>query len=545
MGRPINELEIRCRVLGGALLTAGVLLAGPAAGYAAAAGTSTSVSYSNPGTYEFTVPAGVTSITATVLGAVGGFGSTQVPGGLPAILTGTLPVAPGEQLLVGVGGVGADDNSFSNASIPGGIGGGGAGAATEFSGGGGGGGASLIAIGAPGAPFGDLLVAGGGGGAGGLGSSGGDAGAASPFEGGGPGTQTAGGAGGPGDAATGGPGSFGFGGDAPITSMFDGGGGGGGYYGGGAGGSGSSTGGGGGGGGSSYVSPQATNVSGPSVQDNFGNGSVSITYATPTADLATQAIAFAGTQPQGVASPAQPLTITNNGSAPLSVSGVELGGTDPADYLVDNQCEQAVAPGASCQVMVRFSPQAVGASSASLTVLTNAPTAPAPVALSGTGGALAQGPQGPQGPAGPAGPQGPAGPAGSIVCRNTLTARLLCSVEFAPGTYTVQGGTEKAAFRLTPARPDCRARRAQTRPRPHRPLVHPGTDRRPVHTYGHGRARTKPAGPPPRIDPGPLALPTRSRSMDRLSRGLGIAEVPNPQALSSLVPPTVPRATIR
>jgi hypothetical protein len=103
------------------------------------------------------------------------------------------------------------------------------------------------------------------------------------LQGGGPGTQTAGGTGGPGDAATGGAGSFGFGGDAPITSVLDGGGGGGGYYGGGAGGSGASTGGGGGGGGSSYVSPQAINVSGPSVEDNFGNGSVTITYATPTA----------------------------------------------------------------------------------------------------------------------------------------------------------------------------------------------------------------------------------------------------------------------
>ncbi len=452
MGGRLDHFRTRCGIVGGGLLAAAALLAGPAAGYAAAAQTSTTTSYVNPGTYDFTVPVGVSSITATVLGAAGGFGSTEVAAGNPAIVTGTLPVTPGEQLLVGVGGVGADDNSFSNAVIPGGIGGGGAGAATAFSGGGGGGGASLVALGAPGTPFGDLLVAGGGGGAGGNGTDGGSAGSAGQFQGGAPGTQSAGGAGGPGDAATGGAGSFGLGGDGVIASSLDGGGGGGGYYGGGAGGSGNNTGGGGGGGGSSYVSPQATNVSGPSVEDNFGNGSVTITYATATASLSTQTIAFAGTEPQGVASPSEPLTITNNGSGPLSVSGVELGGANPADYLIDNGCQQLVAPGSSCQVGVRFSPQGSGASSASLTVLTNAPTAPAPVALSGTGGSLPQGQQGPQGSTGAPGPQGPAGPAGSIVCRNTPTAQLLCSVEFAAGTYTVQGKTKMAAFTVSRGR---------------------------------------------------------------------------------------------
>jgi hypothetical protein len=124
MGGRLDQFRTRCGILGGGLLAAGALLAGPAAACAAAAPTAATAFYTNPGTYEFAVPAGVTSITATVLGAAGGFGSTEVAPGNPAIVTGKLPVTPREQLLVGVGGVGADDNSFTNATIPGGIGGG-------------------------------------------------------------------------------------------------------------------------------------------------------------------------------------------------------------------------------------------------------------------------------------------------------------------------------------------------------------------------------------------------------------------------------------
>jgi hypothetical protein len=50
------------------------LMAGVMASYAvpAAAATTTTVSFTSPGTQEFTVPAGVTSIAVTVVGAAGG-----------------------------------------------------------------------------------------------------------------------------------------------------------------------------------------------------------------------------------------------------------------------------------------------------------------------------------------------------------------------------------------------------------------------------------------------------------------------------------------
>jgi hypothetical protein len=147
---------------------------------------------------------------------------------------------------------------------------------------------------------------------------------------------------------------------------------------------------------------------------------VSITYGVPTAEQSTTSMSF-GTQPQGTAGPEQDLTVTNNGSATLIVAGVVLSGANPGDYLIDNhQCLGGVAPGSSCVIGVRFDPQAAGASSATMTVITNAPTAPGAVSLSGTGGALPQGPPGATGATGATGPQGPAGKIELVTCRTVV-----------------------------------------------------------------------------------------------------------------------------
>ncbi|MGO9900290.1 MAG: choice-of-anchor D domain-containing protein [Solirubrobacteraceae bacterium] len=191
--------------------------------------------------------------------------------------------------------------------------------------------------------------------------------------------------------------------------------------------------------------------------------SVTITFPAPDAGLSTQTLMFSTPQPTGTVSPELPLIVTNTGSAPLVLSGLLMGGMQPGDYLIDDGCQQSVAPGSSCTIGVRFAPQAPVGSSATLTLLSNSAVAPAAVALSGTGGPLPQGPQGatgPQGPQGATGPQGPQGatgakglpgprgPAGQVVCRHTLRARVLCAIEFAPGTWTVQGRTRQATFQI-------------------------------------------------------------------------------------------------
>jgi hypothetical protein len=177
---------------------------------------------------------------------------------------------------------------------------------------------------------------------------------------------------------------------------------------------------------------------------------VTISYGTPTADLGPAPSRF-GSQPVGDVSAQQTVTVTNHGAASLIVSGVQTGGTDPGDYLIADDCGEPVAPGDSCQIGVRFAPQALGASAATLTIDSNAPTAPAPVALSGTGIAAATGATGPQGPTGPqgsTGPRGVRGAAGAIVCRNTVLAKALCTLEFAPGTFTTAGIVADVTFRV-------------------------------------------------------------------------------------------------
>ena len=63
---------------------------------------------------------------------------------------------------------------------------------------------------------------------------------------------------------------------------------------------------------------------------------------------------------------------------------------------------------------------------------TDRPTGPTgPAGPTGPKGAT-----GPTGATGATGPRGPAGPAGTIVCRTTLIARTLCTLEFAPGTFS-------------------------------------------------------------------------------------------------------------
>jgi hypothetical protein len=132
--------------------------------------------YSTPGSYQFTVPTGVSSITFDVKGAGGGSGGRGANGGAGGRTQGTLAVTAGQVIDVVVGGGGgggvylssgtasaAGGAAGSSATRPGGVGGDATAASSAtHGGGGGGGGGSTIAIGAT-----VYLIAGGGGGGGG------------------------------------------------------------------------------------------------------------------------------------------------------------------------------------------------------------------------------------------------------------------------------------------------------------------------------------------------------------------------------------------
>lgn len=115
---------------------------------------------------------------------------------------------------------------------------------------------------------------------------------------------------------------------------------------------------------------------------------VNPTATAPAAILSALSLTF-GNQPVSVTSAPQSVTVTNSGSANLifGSGAVTVSGANATDFTVSaNTCSGAViAPGATCSIMVAFTPSIVGTESAALNFVDNASTSPQTVALSGTG----------------------------------------------------------------------------------------------------------------------------------------------------------------
>jgi hypothetical protein len=334
--------------------------------------SATNPSFSTPGTYFWTVPAGVTQAVFTVDGAQGGGGNYSAGGGNGGQSVVTLNVTAGDVYEVTVGGAGG----------------------TSIDVGGGGGGASDIRHGSCTATFNCVLtdrviVAGGGGGGGacsvytgpncsagggGAGSgANGNGGAASSFNcngGGGGGTQSAGGGGGAsnGGVAPGNAGSLGTGGQGgadPGTGSqraWSGGDGGNGYYGGGGGGgasSNSSCDAGGGGGGSGFITASAVSSStGTGVKS--GNGLVVIAEYTPTT---TTASCTPSTDPMQAATTCTATVAGGTGpSNPATPTGTVTWGSNAGGSFSSTTC---VLSAGSCSVT--YTPNAGTAGTHTLT----------------------------------------------------------------------------------------------------------------------------------------------------------------------------------
>jgi len=108
--------------------------------------------------------------------------------------------------------------------------------------------------------------------------------------------------------------------------------------------------------------------------------------AAPTAIVSPGALSF-GNQNVGIATAAQTIVVTNAGTSALTVSGVGLSGTNATDFTLANGCT-SVAAGANCSISVTFTPGAIGARSATLTITDNSNAvtgATQAVSLAGTG----------------------------------------------------------------------------------------------------------------------------------------------------------------
>jgi FG-GAP-like repeat/Protein of unknown function (DUF1573)/FG-GAP repeat len=113
---------------------------------------------------------------------------------------------------------------------------------------------------------------------------------------------------------------------------------------------------------------------------NTGAVTFSVLLQVPMVSLSSGLLTFPS-QWVGTTSAAQTFTLTNIGSAPLTISSIAING----DFAQTNACGTSVAAGASCTITVTFTPTAAGTRSAMVTITDNATDSPHTVALSGTG----------------------------------------------------------------------------------------------------------------------------------------------------------------
>src|SRR5207244_2506075 len=79
----------------------------------------------------------------------------------------------------------------------------------------------------------------------------------------------------------------------------------------------------------------------------------------------------------------QTVTLTNTGTAALSVTSIVASG----DFMQTNTCGTSVAAGANCAISVTFTPTATGTRTGAITITDNAAGSPQSVNLTGTGAA--------------------------------------------------------------------------------------------------------------------------------------------------------------
>ncbi len=104
--------------------------------------------------------------------------------------------------------------------------------------------------------------------------------------------------------------------------------------------------------------------------DNTQTLGLTGTGVAPAAELSVPSLNF-GNQLVGATSRAQSLTLTNSGSAPLTITAMAISGDNASDFAETSACGSSVAAGASCTISVGFTPSTTGTRSGTLTITDN------------------------------------------------------------------------------------------------------------------------------------------------------------------------------
>jgi hypothetical protein len=115
-----------------------------------------------------------------------------------------------------------------------------------------------------------------------------------------------------------------------------------------------------------------------------GTVALSGTGVAPIAAVSPASLTFAK-QTVATSSAPQVVTLTNAGTAPLTVRGISVGGNNAGSFQQANTCGASVAAGASCTISVTFTPTRIGNRTANLNIRVNAPAVSQTVPLTGVG----------------------------------------------------------------------------------------------------------------------------------------------------------------
>ncbi len=108
------------------------------------------------------------------------------------------------------------------------------------------------------------------------------------------------------------------------------------------------------------------------------------TGAMPAVKLSPTSVSL-GNQSVGASSTAQPVTLTNSGSATLSITSLAITGLNATNFTQTNNCGSSVAAGGNCTISVTFRPTAAGTRKGTLNISDNAAGSRQTVSLTGTG----------------------------------------------------------------------------------------------------------------------------------------------------------------
>jgi len=115
---------------------------------------------------------------------------------------------------------------------------------------------------------------------------------------------------------------------------------------------------------------------GTQVVNLSGNGVLAVTLSPASLTFVDQAV--------GSASPPQSVVVTNYSSTSLTISSIMVTGSGSADFAQTNNCGHSLGAGATCQIMVTFTPVSLGVFNATLSISDSGPGSPQMATLTGS-----------------------------------------------------------------------------------------------------------------------------------------------------------------